>query len=389
MNWETALATVANNVEKHFDRMKYRLFDSLGLDKPLLLIPYLGYGSSRRLFLSGRLLENPGDLTAGENDKIWNNLLDMFRRLESDEVPGARVRARLGHVTQETITDEEGFFSFVLDPGWQQAPLDLWQQVELEVVASQRQTGASQATGSVLVPPQDARYGIISDIDDTVMQSDATNLLRMARHVFLGNARTRLPFPGVRNFYQALQAGAAGAENNPLFYVSSSPWNFYDLLVEFFGLQQIPLGPFFLRDWGVSAGELLPTNHMEHKLGVIRRILDFYDEKPFILIGDSGQQDPEIYAEVVRAYPGRILAIYIRDVSVDVSRDAAVEALAEEVSAAASELILAEDTTLMAEHAALQGLVRPAAVADVLAATGPAELGLLERVLEDETHGAP
>jgi phosphatidate phosphatase APP1 len=178
----------------------------------------------------------------------------------------------------------------------------------------------------------------------------------MARIVFLGNARTRLPFPGVAAFYQALQGGVQGSAQNPLFFLSSSPWNLYDLLIEFFRLQEIPAGPLFLRDWGISAGELLPTGHHAHKLGVLRQILELYPWLPFILIGDSGQEDPEIYRAVLDDFPGRILAIYIRDVSPD-ERDEGVRKLALEVADAPSSLVLAPDTVAMAQHAAAQGWI--------------------------------
>jgi phosphatidate phosphatase APP1 len=210
----------------------------------------------------------------------------------------------------------------------------------------------------VLAPPATVRFGVISDIDDTVVQTDATHLLRMARNVFLANARTRLPFKGVAAFYAALHGGIDGRAGNPLFYVSSSPWNLYDLLLDFFALNEIPQEPvLFLRDWGLSPTELLPTGHRGHKLEAIRRVLDLYPALPFILIGDSGQEDPEIYHEVVTLYPRRILAVYIRNVSRDPRRPESIRALAEQVVAAGSTLILAENTLPMAEHAAEQGWI--------------------------------
>ena len=87
-----------------------------------------------------------------------------------------------------------------------------------------------------------------------------------------------------------------------------------------------------------------------------------YCELPFILLGDSGQRDPEIYAQVVRENPGRVLAIYIRNVSRDTARVAALEQLAAEVARVGSTLLLAADTFAMAEHAARRGLIAPAAL---------------------------
>ena len=165
-----------------------------------------------------------------------------------------------------------------------------------------------------------------------------------------------MPAPGSRS--RALQGGTGAEVENPLFYLSSSPWNLYDLLHEFFRLQDIPIAPTFLRDWGLTPEELLPTEHREYKLEVLKSLLNFYEDLPFILIGDSGQEDPEIYHEIVHEYPGRIMAVYIRDVSPD-ERDEAVQTLAREVEAAASTLILAEDTLAMARHAAAQGWIAP------------------------------
>src|SRR5690606_1975618 len=95
-----------------------------------------------------------------------------------------------------------------------------------------------------------------------------------------------------------------------------------------------------LRDWGISERGLLPRRHGDHKLGAIRQILECYPALPFILIGDSGQQDPEIYCDVVRQYRGRILAVYIRSVTDDPGRAEAIGRLADEVRSAGSDLLL-------------------------------------------------
>ena len=201
---------------------------------------------------------------------------------------------------------------------------------------------------------------MISDIDDTVLQSDATHLLRMARNVFLGNAHTRLPFPGVAALYRAMFSGVSGSEMNPLFYVSSSPWNLYDLLSHFFNLQGIPVGPVLhLRDWGVNENEILPLKHRNYKIDTIRKIIDFFPYLPFVLIGDSGQEDPEIYAELVREYPNRALAVYIRNVSRDLKRPEEVRKLAQRVIEEGGSLVLAEDSETIARHAVELELINP------------------------------
>jgi phosphatidate phosphatase APP1 len=363
-NWREVLTHMVNDAENHYDRLRYRLHYRLGGPDPIKIIPYRGYGSREMLYLKGRVLEDKGDLVSTDNDSLWDNLLEMYRRLESTEVPHARILARFEDREQEVIADEEGFFEVVIHPSHPLPGNQMWQNLELELLEphSPRQTGPVRATGQVLVPPDTAELAVISDIDDTVIQTDVTRVLRMARNIFLGNASTRLPFPGVAALYKALYHGRDGKRCNPLFYVSSSPWNLYGLLDEFFQINNIPIGPvLFLRDWGTNRQEILPTSHHRFKLEQIVRIMDAYPHLPFILVGDSGQQDPEIYAEVAARDPGRVRAVYIRNVSRDLERPAAVRRLAEKMIESEGTLILADNTLVIAEHAVSKGWIAPEA----------------------------
>ena len=359
-NWRHILIQLANSAEGRLDTLK-RALDRRWGDEPICIVTYHGYGTAERLFLKGRVIENPRIQPADQADSVWRNMRNMFRRFDSDEIPGAQVLARFGTAEQAVLADEEGFFEVQLAPG---APLPrgrLWHTVDLTLLEPQPAGQAQiRATGRVLVPPSSSQLGVISDIDDTVIRTNATSMLRMLRATFLKNAHTRLPFPGVAALYRALQSGADGGSFNPLFYVSSSPWNIYDLLDQFFAIQGIPAGPLLLRDWGFSLnGPESPLRHQQHKIETIRQILDTYPALPFLLIGDSGQEDPEIYREVVWLYPNRILAIYIRNVSRDARRIGAIRALAEQLAAAGSTLILADDTLAAAQHAAKQGWIAP------------------------------
>ncbi|MGH7445684.1 MAG: App1 family protein, partial [Longimicrobiales bacterium] len=325
------------------------------------IVGYRGFGTATETFVSGRVLLGRALTAATEHDPWWRNLANTYRRMESDEVSGARVRIRLHGAEREAVSVDEGYFRAWLQP---QAPLPaerLWHPVDLELIGG---PGMASSVTHVLTPAAGAVFGVVSDIDDTVIRTDATNFLRMMRGVLFSNARTRLPFEGVAAFYQALHRGATGIASNPIFYVSSSPWNLYDVLTDFLDHRSIPIGPLFLRDWGIR-GSSIPTGHRTHKLGAIRQILDTYPALPFLLIGDSGQQDPEIYAEIVAHYPRRILGIYIRDVTGHAERRASIEALAQEVHSAGSVLVLAEDTVAASRHAVAMGWMRPESVEGV------------------------
>jgi phosphatidate phosphatase APP1 len=149
--------------------------------------------------------------------------------------------------------------------------------------------------------------------------------------------------------------------------VSSSPWNLYDVIADFLEARGLPAGPVLLRDWDLGR-ELARTEAF--KLSRIREIFDAFPHLPFVLVGDSSQADPEVYAEVARLYPGRVPAVYIRDVTRRPERAAAIGRLAEVLGAAGTALVLADDTLAAARDAAARGRVHPDAVAAVAADVG-------------------
>lgn len=359
VDWKVVVGTLASNVEDHFDRLKFRLGQRLSWDKPVHIVPYLGYGTREKIFVKGRVLRDKNIAPARDADTIWHNLLNMYKRYESDEIPYARVRARFGVQEQVAQADEEGYYTFTLDVTEALPDVQTLFDVEFELVdyPGQPQPDPVRATGHVLIPPPNAQFGVISDIDDTVVQTDAINLLKMARNVFLNNARTRLPFEGVAAFYKALQLGTADTFN-PIFYLSSSPWNIYDLLVDFFEVRGIPTGPLFLVDLGVSPTQFIAPSHEEHKLARIQKLLDEFPKLNFILIGDSGQRDPEIYLQAAEANPGRILAMYIRDVTGE-ERHKQVTDYGENARRIDTELVLVKDTAAASLHATARGFILP------------------------------
>lgn len=342
-------------LEDRWDELRFSLNKRLGLYDPLQVVPYRTYGTARRIYIKGRVLQDKKIAQAGDKDTIWNNLLNMYKRFESDEIPGARLKVTLPGETHEVITGKEGYFTFDLHPVTPVINEELWHPLPVEVTDAPLPFSAGlHAYAEVMIPPPDAEYGIISDIDDTIVKTSATNLLAMSRITFLNNARTRLPFAGVAAFYRSLQLGRNGKRNNPFFYVSSSPWNLYDLLKDFLDLNGIPAGPLLLRDFGFNYSA--ESGHMSHKLKEIKQILATYPALKFVLVGDAGQEDPVIYREVVKQHPGRILCIYIRNVKLPQRERIAVD-ISETMHDHKVEMIIVDNTLEAAEHAASTGLI--------------------------------
>jgi phosphatidate phosphatase APP1 len=355
------LHRLVHRAETSLDSLRHHLRRRLGRDAPLQIVPYRGFGTADQAWLMGRVLEDKGDMEPSPEDDLWTNLLAMYRRFESDEVPDAAVEATWGTAQTTAVTDEEGYFEMHLPPPDDRTSDAAWHPVALRLTADAAERyGAVEATGRVLIPPPEATFGIISDVDDTVLKTGASNLLTMVRTTLAGNARTRVAFRGVDAFYRALVHGDDASVRNPLFFVSSSPWNLYDFLVDFFRLNRIPDAPILLRDLGIDETKFIKSGH-GHKVEKVQRILSTYPDLSFILIGDSGQEDPELYQQVIQRHPDRILAVYIRDVTT-AKRGQAVRAIVDAVRAQGVEMLLVPDTLAAAEHAAAQGYIRAEAV---------------------------
>ncbi|WP_345236279.1 App1 family protein [Hymenobacter saemangeumensis] len=351
------------------DHFMTRVSARNGSLRPLHIDAYRSYGTPDRFYIKGRLLADRGISAQTAEDSRWRNFQGMVRRFNSREVAGADLVAELPDGSQHLVTtDDEGYFTLIIEPQALPEPVAyLWYPIPVSLSRLPSHFPAIpakvQGVARVLVPPATAEFGVISDLDDTVLETKATNVLKMLGKVLLSNAHTRPPFEGVAEFYQALQHGLTGQPDNPFFYVSSSPWNIYDMLEDFISLGKLPAGPLLLRDASLRLPPAIPgesmaaSAHHAHKLHEIEGLLTTYPHLPFVLLGDSGQEDTRIYREVVRRFPGRIKAIYIRDVQVP-ARAALVGPVSEELRGEGVPMLLVPDYATAAQHAAGLGLIK-------------------------------
>lgn len=303
----------------------------------------------------GRVFTQPTLGSSLPGGSLRGEIADVLRRLGRWGLGNATVQARVGSVSGTFETDADGYFHVELKTAGSLDPGERWHRVDLHVT---RDDDSATEEGLVYVPPPSARYVVISDIDDTVMYTGVANKAKMLWRLFVQDAESRTAFPGVADLYRALYWGVGGDEGNPMLYVSRAPWSIYEVLETFFRLEGIPEGPvLFLREWGLTLQRPLPRRAKDHKRDLIRGVLRRYPDLPFVLIGDSGQHDPEIYADVVREHPERVKAVYIRDVDPDPRRKEEVDELAAELEKAGSALVLAEHSEEMTRHAREIGLI--------------------------------
>ncbi len=274
---------------------------------------YHGYGHKENLILYGHVLSGKKVVRRRYTTNVLKNVLHLIKLFFVTPVPGARVQLEWGEQKFYTTTEKDGFFKFE----WQStANVDAgWHLLKVHLLNEQGQLTAT-GEGKIFVP-HSTQYGFISDIDDTVLVSHSADTGKKLRVMFTKNPRSRKTFADVVRFYKLLAFAHTEPDlPNPFFYVSSSEWNLYDDLNEFFKHNGLPKGAFLLnkiKRWY----ELLQTGATKHqgKLMRVVRIFEAFPKQRFVLLGDNSQKDPEIYALLANKYPERIIALYIRNIS--------------------------------------------------------------------------
>lgn len=299
--------------EQGFDRVKYGVKNKLNLFNEVILFPYRGFGNENEAFLRGRVLEKE-EIIHGDTivpNTLYYNLKKTWKRYASDEVPGVGVKGTLNGVEADSISDNEGYFDLHFNNLDAAGLKDGWHKVELEISHMPLELDFEpKAMGEVLISEQKNSFGIISDIDDTIIHTDIINKIQMVLNTIRYDSENRVAFEGVPELYRELTQ----YHKNPLLFVSGSSYNLYEMLDTFCRLNDIPKAPFVLRDLGIGPSQWIKESSHSFKTRNIEMILDVYDKLSFILIGDSGEQDPEIYLHINKKYPGRVKAIYIRHV---------------------------------------------------------------------------
>lgn len=287
----------------------------------LLITPYRSYGTANHLYMLGRILDDV-PLKIVEDQGFFTTIKNTFRQFNTYEIKDAEIDLEIpGVVKLSGKSDGEGYFLFdktISEDLSQKADEEGWVPVHLYYKGdawSWNGTEEDHFQGELLIPEKRAEYGVISDIDDTILQTDVTSFLklRLLKNSLLTNAYERIPLKGAPELYQKFHLGKNGENKNPIFYLSNSPWNLYQYLKLFLDFNKFPKGPILLRNFrGPFDRTLKPEK--PHKQKEIINILKTYPDLKFILIGDSGEHDASIYTDIAAQYPERILAIYLRSV---------------------------------------------------------------------------
>ncbi|MBF0695578.1 MAG: DUF2183 domain-containing protein [Flavobacterium sp.] len=290
-----------------------KLFGTYSIQN-ILIIPYRSYGAQYHMYVKGRVLDNVM-LSMTENQSFLQTIRNAFRQFNTHEIPDCKIVIKLAGFELTTSTDKKGYFLFdaVLPTDiCELADSEGWVRYSISIVDAD--LPPSTFEGEFLVPDFGADYGVISDIDDTILDTGVTSFLKwkVIRNSFFVNPYSRIPLHDAPDLYQKFHRGKDQKEKNPIFYISNSPWNLYQYLNLFLDHNNFPKGPILLRSFNSIFQHA--TNEKPHKQKEIINLLKAYPKLNFILIGDSGEHDATIYTDIAAQFPDRILCIYLRSV---------------------------------------------------------------------------
>jgi len=280
---------------------------------------YRGYVSGGIAHIRIRVTEMPAVPDSTELVADPKVVRTNLRRFVALSFPGVRLRILFLNEQVDVVTDRHGYATAHL-PAEGLAPG--WHEYHAVTIPDDPDETPHITTGEVVLPDPDAPFAVISDIDDTVLRTGLTEGLVAVRQTLLGSAATRRAIPGMAALYRGMAAGFGTKPAPSFYYLSTGPWNLYEVLTEFLELRGFPKGVLHLTDWGPQERYVMRSGK-EHKRLSLARAFAAYPKTKFILVGDSGQNDPLVYVEAAREHRHQVKAIVILDVGEHMAERAA------------------------------------------------------------------
>jgi phosphatidate phosphatase APP1 len=321
--------------------------------RPVEIRPFSGFGAGGWVRVGGRVVVGAAKAPARpvRMQGTWQAVRANLSQFVTFEVPYAHVRVDIGGHSQDVSADREGYIEAELSD----VPLDHGRHT---ATLTPVDPPGESAQATVYVPDPAADIAVVSDIDDTIIDSGiAHGVVATVTTAVLRDAATRIPLEGAPALYQALAREPSSGRERPFFYLSTSPWNLAAFLGHFIEQHGFPSGPLMLTDWGPGATGLFRIATRAHKLTTLRRLADHLTDVRFVLLGDSGQEDVEIYTAFALECPGRVAAIYVRRAGIaSPAKQQRIDRCVRALQDAEVPFVLADDSAAMLAHAQDQGI---------------------------------
>lgn len=286
------------------------------------IITYTGYGSAGFLRVLARVVftRTPEEMAAADVEATAEELEHAdeetrgWRAFVTAPAADVPVTIRLGEREVATRTDRAGLVDLTirghgLPTGWHRLTLESPRAV------------AAQAAVHVIASTQ--RFGIISDIDDTILTTNLPRPLVAFWNTFVRSEAERIPVPGMASMYRefiaehevptSIEREETGVEV-PVIYVSTGAWNTAPHLMRFIRRHGFPPGPMLLTDWGATNTGWFRSGPA-HKRAQLRRIARELPHIRWLLVGDTGQKDPVLYRDFAEDHPELVRAIALRQLT--------------------------------------------------------------------------
>lgn len=294
-------------------KIKRKVFSLLRLNHHPVIKVYHGYGNNEKIIVLGHVFKLSPFPRQTFRSNWFINLFSMLRLFMVIPFANAKISIEWYGKVYYANAEDDGFFRFEFCP---KTPANNgWQKVTVKLEEEKYRLRVIQCAGEIYVPFA-SQHGFISDIDDTFLISHSARLRRKLYVLFTKNAHSRKPFKGVVHHYDLLARHNQVEGNcNPFFYVSGSEWNLYSLIIEFSRVNNLPKGIFLLsRLKRLTQFWKSGSNNLMTKFTRIVRIIEAFPHLQFVLLGDDSQIDVHIYLSVVKHFPKKIFAVYIRQV---------------------------------------------------------------------------
>lgn len=259
------------------------------------MIPYVGYAGPRQARVLARVVLAPRSVEPAQARGVAG-----WRRLLTLEQPGVDVEVELAGATQNVTSDAAGLVDLTLEvslpPGRASATV---------------RAGARPAQeGIVLVSSAQAGTGVVCDVDDTAWVTGLRHPLRAAWRTLAGSGADRDAVPGMAGLITAV---VEGQQHPAVVYLSNGPWNLAGPVARFLDRAGFPAGALLMTDWGLRPDRWFRDGQAHKKQSLERLTADFPWVR-WVLVGDDGEHDPDIYAAFARAHPQVTSAIALRQV---------------------------------------------------------------------------
>ncbi len=267
------------------------------------------YGTTHKFSVVGRVYKKKSIKPPMAIDGTFRNIFRNIKYFTPDPISNTEIKVIVDGVSRVAKTDKKGYFKVGFEALGVQPGVN---NVTAQIVGSKYKYEAPKE--QVVIDNDDSdKVAIVSDIDDTVKYTEVHKKFKMLKLLFTGNYRTDKPYLGVSSLYRGIIGGPMGRGVECMHYVTGSPANLYTRIQDFLKLNKYPQGSIDLKKGG-STVDPNPSATFDYKVSKIRPIMNAYPNKKFVFFGDNTQKDPEVYKQIKKEFPDRVLGIYINNV---------------------------------------------------------------------------